>query len=160
MPKTRRRHHLENLKADLLAGPHMKVQTEFDDLNALLDVDRTRTPIDCVGHQDAGMAEPKVIVFELGRPMMPECPFDAAARGPAEALVQAFKAKGDAGETAGGGVFAAFPRGAAIDVEQHAIHRISQTHGYARKEIRPRRDNRRVAGETRREPDGRVAFHG
>src|SRR6202051_2029032 len=106
------------------------------------------------------MAELIIVVFELGRPRARECPLDPAARGKAEARIQAFKVERDTGERAGDTVLVACPGGAALDIEQPAVDRISEARGYARKEIRPRGHNRGLAGQTQWETDARAAFHG
>src|ERR1700682_4676914 len=106
------------------------------------------------------MAELIVVVFEPGRPIARECPFDTAACSNAGARVQSFKAEAGPPESARDAVFVACPGGTALDVKQPAVHRISETGGYAWKEIRSRGDKRRLAGVTQGEHDPRVAFHG
>src|SRR6202051_5357330 len=74
------------------------VQTGFDDLDILFDVDDAGKAVDRIGHQHAAVAELVVVVFDVEGPVMGKRPVDAAAHGPAEAVVQAFKGEGGAGE--------------------------------------------------------------
>ena len=73
----------------LLAGdtrpcPDMKIQAERDDLNVLVDVQGAHGAADIVDERHTATAETVIVVFELDRPVIPKCPLDAGARGPAE----------------------------------------------------------------------------
>src|SRR5271166_2925111 len=151
---------LRTLKADLLAPPHMKIQPRFDDLNALLDVDRTGQHVGGVGHQHAAIAELIVVVFQSGRPHVRECPFDPAARSPPEAQIEAFEIERGAGESSRNAVAVAGPGDAALDVKQPTVNRISQTCGHTGNQVHSPGDRRCFARKSQWQSNARAASQG
>src|ERR1700730_3707865 len=139
---------------DLRPAPHMKIYAEFDGLRTLLDVQGTWSkPVDVIGHLYGSRAKSIIVVFEPGRPVARKGPLDAGADGPTGTPVQTFKTEAVTNH----GIFVARPGGAASDVIQPAVHRVSETAGDASKKIRPCSNQRRRAVV---QPNRRIAFHG
>ena len=93
----------------------MKIDSEFDDLNILFDVQGTDSAADIVDESHAARAEAVIVILQLDRPIAPESPFDAGARGPAESRFQSFKVV--SGECIECAVAVARPGGAAFAVK-------------------------------------------
>src|SRR5450755_1697631 len=90
--------------AGLLSCPHMEIHAELDGLNVLIDVDHAGKRVDGISHQHGALAQLIVIVLKPSRPIFRECPFHAAAAGPAEAVVDAFEAERGTEERSGDAV--------------------------------------------------------
>jgi len=85
------RHHRRRRLAEIEAV----IDPEFDRVDLLVDVGGHRTEIaQQIDEGHAVLAEIVEIVFDLGRPIVPERPFDAGARGPADPGLLAGEVKG------------------------------------------------------------------
>ena len=69
----------------------MKIEADFDDLNAPLDVQGTDGAADIVDECHAARAEAVIVEFQPNRPNIRERPFKPGARGPAKSGLQSSK---------------------------------------------------------------------
>ena len=107
----------------------MKVHTNFDDLNVLLDVERADRATDVVYEGHATRAEAVKIVFQPDRPNVGKRPFKAGARCPAKPGLHSFKVISR--KHIGRAVAIARPGGATFGIEQPIVPRVAHTRGYA-----------------------------
>src|SRR6266702_243558 len=87
IPRDHRRRRLTEIEA--------VIDAEFDRVDLLVDVGGGGIEIaQRIDERHAVLAEIVEIVFDLGRPIVPERPFDAGARGPADPGLPAGEVKG------------------------------------------------------------------